>query len=235
MCYSNSSTSKNIDLSKKYKKEIPKGFPELTTFYGFGFNFPDWRVVTSDTDLQLMKWGLVPSWFKNADISDIASKTLNARIESVEEKASFRSVFGKNNCIVPSTGFYEWHTIGKVKIPYFVYGKKDEILSMAGIFDAWKDPTTGNELHSFSILTCPANNMMAKIHNSNKRMPVFLSDDQLDSWLKGEIDAHELERPAAEDLLIAHEVDKKLVLQHKNTKAVQQKFDNGIYEQGSLF
>ncbi|MFT7344196.1 MAG: hypothetical protein ACI9XP_000779 [Lentimonas sp.] len=60
MCYINSLTSKNLDLKKKYKKEIPANLPENPLFLASGFNFPYLRVITDKTEIQQMSWGLVP-------------------------------------------------------------------------------------------------------------------------------------------------------------------------------
>ena len=61
MCYSNSSTSKNSDLAKKYGKQIPKGMDETPVFFASGFSYPTWRIVTKDSSIENMHWGLIPS------------------------------------------------------------------------------------------------------------------------------------------------------------------------------
>ena len=75
MCYSNASTSKNVDLSKRYKKSVPQGLAESPVFFASGFTFPTWRVITTQEEIQSMHWGLIPSWFKKATPKDIAAKT----------------------------------------------------------------------------------------------------------------------------------------------------------------
>lgn len=90
MCYSSSLTSKNIDLSKKYKKEIPSQIAEEPLFHASGFTFPEWKVITNDSKIQVMNWGLIPNWFKGQKTADIQSKTLNARSETILEKPSFK-------------------------------------------------------------------------------------------------------------------------------------------------
>lgn len=236
MCYSNTSTSKNIDLSKKYGKKIPANLNETPIFFASGFSFPKWRIVTKADELQSMNWGLIPSWFKEANFKEIASMTLNAKVETLNEKASFKHLIQRNECIVPSTGFFEWQTKGKEKIPYFIAPSKGEIFSMAGIYDVWMHPLTGEQHTTFSILTCPANELMEEIHNTKKRMPVILATEHENDWLQGKLDLDILKVPLPSDKLKAHEVNRKLISSKtNNVPEVLLPFKNEFYEQGSLF
>ena len=236
MCYSNTSTSKNIDLSKKYGKKIPANLNETPIFFASGFSFPTWRIVTKADELQRMNWGLIPSWFKEANFKEIASMTLNAKVETLNEKASFKHLIQRNECIVPSTGFFEWQTKGKEKIPYFISPSKGEIFSMAGIYDVWMNPLSGEQHTTFSILTCPANELMEEIHNTKKRMPVILATEHENDWLQGKLDLDILKVPLPSDKLKAHEVNRKLISSKaNNVPEVLLPFKNEFYEQGSLF
>lgn len=120
-----------------------------------------------------MLWGLVPSWAK--DIS-IGSKMINARSETLEEKPSYRNAFKRRRCIIPASGFYEWHT--KTREPYYISPKED-ILSLAGLWEHWQSPE-GSELYSCTIITTAANHLMQPIH---ERMPVIIDKSALDIWL----------------------------------------------------
>lgn len=236
MCYSNSSTSKNVDLSKKYGKKIPKGMDEKPIYFASGFNFSAWRIVTQEESLETMHWGLIPAWFKGSDYTEIAAKTLNARIETVDEKASFKNLLQRQECIVPSSGFFEWQTIGKEKIPYFIYPAKGEIFSLAGLFDQWQDPVSGKIKKTFTVLTCPANELMAEIHNSKKRMPVILKSEQEINWLQGRLDLEILQNPVDSIFIKAHEINRKIIGSKKaNSPEILLPFKNEIFEQGTLF
>lgn len=236
MCYSNSSTSKNINLSKKYGKKIPKGMDETPVFFSSGFSYPTWRIVTKESTLENMNWGLIPSWFKDSDYKEIASMTLNARVETIDEKASFKHLIHRQECIVPSTGFFEWKTIGKEKIPYFIHSAADSIFSMAGLYDLWLDPALGTVRKTFTILTCPANELMAEIHNTKKRMPVILDSSQEKLWLEGNLNPKEFIDPIHSNLILAHEVNKKIILSNANNLLeVQLPFENSFFTQGELF
>jgi putative SOS response-associated peptidase YedK len=236
MCYSNSSTSKNIDLAKKYGKKIPKEMDETLVFFSSGFSYPTWRIVTKDSTLENMNWGLIPSWFKDSDYKEIASMTLNARVETIDEKASFKHLIHRQECIVPSTGFFEWKTIGKEKIPYFIHSVNGPIFSMAGLYDHWLDPVLGTMRKTFTILTCPANELMAEIHNTKKRMPVILESSQENLWLEGNLDPKGFIHPIDSNIILAHEVNKKIILSKENNLLeVQLPFENSFFTQGELF
>ena len=85
--------------------------------------------------------------------------------------------FKSKRCIIPVKGFYEWQHVGNDKIPWYIYHSENEILSLAGIYDDWTETTTGEIFTTFSIVTTEANDLMAEIHNSGKRMPVILDYD----------------------------------------------------------
>lgn len=236
MCYSNSSTSKNVDLSKKYGKQIPLIMDETPIFYVSAFDFPTWRIVTKNDTLETMQWGLIPAWFKDSDFKEIAAMTLNARIESVNEKASFKHLLHRQECIIPSTGFFEWKHVGKEKIPYFIYPSTGSIFSMAGLYDSWINPISGLQHKTFSMLTCPANSVMEEIHNTKKRMPLILEPNQENQWLEGKLNTDDMLQPISSDFIKAHEVDRNILKSKQNNRPeAQLPFKNTFYEQGTLF
>ena len=127
------------------------------------------------------RWGLLPSWSKDPSI---AAKLNNARGETVNEKASFRSAFRRWRCIIPGEGFYEWKPIEEngrvVKQPYYIRPTADgELFRFAGLTELWTSPT-GEEILSCCIITIGPNAVMEPIHD---RMPVILSAEDESSWL----------------------------------------------------
>ena len=66
--------------------------------------------------------------------------TFNARAETIADKPMFRSAFKRTRCIVPASGYYEWHTIEKAKQPYFISAANGGVLSIAGLWDRWTRP-----------------------------------------------------------------------------------------------
>ncbi|MCY9666457.1 SOS response-associated peptidase [Paenibacillus alginolyticus] len=126
--------------------------------------------------LELMKWGLIPSW---ANDPKIAFKTINARAETVAEKPAFRTSIRRKRCIIPACSFYEWRKVGANKQPMRITLKSEEIFSMAGVYDSWTDQE-GKQVNSFSILTSEPNELMMDIHD---RMPVILKPEHEALWL----------------------------------------------------
>ena len=151
-----------------------------------GFTFPATPVITNaaPTKIQLFNWGLLPSWA--TDIS-YRKNTLNAKIETINEKPSFRQSVN-NRCLILVDGFYEWQWLdekGKKKQRYLLALPKDELFCLAGIWNIWVDKSTGEIINTYAILTTEANELMAKIHNSKKRMPVIVNKENEGNWLKG--------------------------------------------------
>jgi len=144
---------------------------------------PSWNIapslrictITDDKEgrrqLHKMKWGLIPSWAKDATIGN---KLANARGETVAEKPSFRSAFKNHRCLIPASGFYEWKTENGVKFPWYISLKSGEPMAFAGLWETW------NDIESCCIITTDANKLMEPIHD---RMPVILDPVQWTTWL----------------------------------------------------
>jgi putative SOS response-associated peptidase YedK len=123
-----------------------------------------------------LRWGLVPSWAKDPSIGD---RMINARAETVAEKPSFRRALQKRRCLVLANGFYEWRKEGKKKTPLFIALKSQEPFGFAGLWETWKS-STGEVMHSCTIITTTPNALMESIHN---RMPVILPRAAEEAWL----------------------------------------------------
>lgn len=166
------------------KEKIQKQFNEIDTGNSLRVNYniaPTQHayVVTNESPnrLQYITWGLVPYWSKDGKNT---GKLINARMEGVASKPSFRLPIRKRRCWVLVDSFYEWRREGKRKIPYRIFLKDQSIMVLAGIWDVWYQ---GNyAVKSFSIITAPPNREMSAIHN---RMPVILtSAEQQSQWLE---------------------------------------------------
>jgi putative SOS response-associated peptidase YedK len=234
MCYSNSSTSKNIDLAKRYKKAVDSISEQSPIYFASAFTFPIWRIITNENEIKQMRWGLVPNWFSGANELEIAKTTFNARMETISEKASYKSLVNRSRCIVPSSGFFEWKHENKQKVPYFIYPTKDSVFSMAGLYDTWFNHNSGEILNTFTIITCEANAFMAEIHNTKKRMPLILNAENEEDWLNG---ANEIKRYHLNSNpdLDAFPVDSKILISPEpNVLEAQRKFEPKNSQQ-SLF
>ncbi len=196
MCYHNSMTKKAKELKNRYKVNIEEIelFQEL--YHENGFNHLPRPVITSGEPdrFSLYSWGLIPSWSKNiVDAIKISNHCLNAKTETVFETPSFRGSIMTKRCIIPSTGFFEWKEIAKgKKQPYYVRVQGEEIFSMAGIYEHWKDRVGETTYRTYSILTRPANEFMAEIHNTKKRMPIILPRELESTWLNTQLPPEEI-------------------------------------------
>lgn len=135
-------------------------------------------VVKQDSrnSLELMKWGLIPAWAKDPKVG---YKTINARAETILEKPSYRKPLQSKRCLVPVSGFYEWHDTGTGKVPYHIYLKDEPLFALAGLYDTWVDPS-GQPVDTYTIVTTSANSFMERLH---QRMPVILPVDAEEAWL----------------------------------------------------
>ena len=123
-----------------------------------------------------MRWGLIPSWAKDAKF---ASKMINARIETLTEKPSYRKIVHRNRCIVIANGYYEWKTDDTGKTPYYLKNPNDKLLPMAGLYDVWKN-SDGRIVPTYTIITKSSQEDIAEIHD---RMPVILSQNHINKWI----------------------------------------------------
>jgi putative SOS response-associated peptidase YedK len=131
-----------------------------------------------DRALSSMKWGLIPSWSKDAAIG---TRMINARSETALLKDAFRDSLRKRRCLIPADGFYEWKKLdSKTKQPYCFMLTNESIFSFAGIWDSWIDPATRKAVETCSILTTSPNALTSDVHD---RMPVILGLNDYDLWL----------------------------------------------------
>lgn len=131
------------------------------------------------------KWGLVPSWAKDAAIGN---RMINARAETLLEKPSFRTALKRRRCLIPADGFYEWKRDGKTKgatkQPMRIHESDDSLFAFAGLWEEWKQPD-GELLRTATIITTSPNELMSGIHD---RMPAILSRDDEAFWLDADAD-----------------------------------------------
>lgn len=181
-------------------------------------------VITNEEPekLNYFKWGLIPFWSKDPKIG---SKLINARAESISEKASFKTAFAKRRCLIPANGFYEWKRDGKDKTPYRIFLRSEDIFAMAGIWEAWKD-AEDKTLNTFSIITTAPNSLMKTIHN---RMPVILNKNDEKAWLF-ENDPSFLKtllQPAESDIMNAYQISSKVNSPANNSPELIEEIEAG--------
>jgi putative SOS response-associated peptidase YedK len=138
---------------------------------------------TGGRELVGMRWGLVGFGTKGMDRN---RATFNARCENLTTSGLWRNPLQKRRCLVPLSGFYEWRKSDKAAFRFTL--SDQPMYALAGLWDAWKNPDTGEWLQSFSAITVEASPAMQGIHD---RMPAILSPRDYDEWL----DRGEIERP----------------------------------------
>lgn len=171
MCYRTEQKFSAKELVERTKKKFPEEeqFEARDEVNGFDHELspiitsaePDW--------IQLYHWGLLPHWAKDTKIQN---NTLNAKIETIHEKPSFRS-YVNNRCLVPVSGLYEWLHKGKVLEKNLIKVKDQPIFSLAGLWNICPHPLTGEPYKSFTCVT-------------NDGFVAILKDEQ--AWMeKGEL------------------------------------------------
>lgn len=127
-------------------------------------------------ELSLMRWGLIPSWAKDASV---AASMINARSETASTKPAFSDALKNRRCLIPADGFYEWKRTGTSKQPFCFEMNGGALFAFAGLWEGWKTPS-GDWLKTCSILTTTPNAVTSAVHD---RMPVILSPDDYALWL----------------------------------------------------
>ena len=186
MCFFQKQTASVVTLENRFNAKFDSALEYVPSKQISAFQFSKTPVISNNKTnaIQLYNWGLIPHWAKD---HEIRKATINARIETIHEKPSFRNAV-KNRCLVLTEGFYEWKWLdekGKKKQKYFITLPDSELFGFAGLWDTWLDRSTGEIIHSYTILTTEANELMAEIHNTKRRMPVIISKDFESSWLSG--------------------------------------------------
>lgn len=196
MCGRYVSVARRAELQALYEATSPAEEPEeLAPSWNVA---PTQRVYTvveqqekgqprSHRQLRVLRWGLIPVWAKDPKIG---SKLINARVETLAAKPSFRSAFAKRRAVVPSAGYYEWLPVededGKTrKQPYFIHPADGGVLSFAGLYERWTDPTKDADdptrvVWTVTIITTDATGPAGDVH---PRTPLILPADRITAWL----------------------------------------------------
>ncbi len=218
MCYHASLDQEQPALEARYEASLKAEESWEPVIHANAYAVPAWPVVTVQEPKVLtpLAWGMIPHWVKTEkDAKKLRTMTINCRYETMFDKPSFRAAAGAGQrCLIPVTGFFEWHTKGKKKYPFYIHPAKAEIVSIAGIWDEWADPETGEVRVTYSMLTRPANELMAKIHNNKKRMPCLLTEELEGAYLQESLKSEEvlelLNEPYPAEKLSAYTISKQI-------------------------
>lgn len=188
MCYYTQQSKTAIELTNFYNRTIDNPENLLQSNFINGFSYPNIPILLDqkpDSITTHFTWGLLPT---NKD-KDFRKNTLNARVETLQEKASFAPSIN-NRCLIIVSAYYDWHwndPKGKSKTKYQIHSNVDEIFYLAGIYNSWKD-SSGFEWNTYSIVTTEANDLMKYVHNrkaadDDQRMPIHLKREDEKAWL----------------------------------------------------
>lgn len=188
MCGRFVSTTAADELADYFGAETPPDNLDRAVSYNVAPTQGIFVVVESDgvRRIDVFHWGLVPFWSKDPKIG---SRMINARAETIAEKASFKRPFARRRCIIPADGFYEWKAPSdgsKRKQPMYISRVDESPFAFAGLWEAWDDPNSVDadgrpmQLLSCTIITCESNEKLSEIHS---RMPVMLPPSVWDQWL----------------------------------------------------
>lgn len=213
MCY-NISLLSSGNLELRYAARFPTTWVSSPSYYINAYTIPEHPVITNDdlNHFHIMRWGLIPFWVRNsAEAEKIRVQTMNARAETIFEKPSFRQSITKRRCLIPVNGFFEWRYFQGRNYPYYIRLKSKEIFSLAGIWDRWANKELEEIVETFSVITCEANQLMQKVHNKKKRMPVILKKENEKEYLDKELSKDEIEEflvPYTNDLMEAYTISR---------------------------
>ena len=190
MCYSTALRKQREQIEKKLRDRINARFHpsvKFTPYYHLnGFTNGHLQIIKMDEPdtIYNASWGLIPDWAThNPEAFRKKSNTLNARGESIFEKASFRDSAEEKRCLILADGFFEPHHENNIAIPYFCYQPTEEdqngqLFLFAGLYNELDEDKL-----TTTIITTEANAFFSEVHNKRKRMPLVLDDHYYEDWL----------------------------------------------------
>jgi putative SOS response-associated peptidase YedK len=188
MCYYTQQGKTAAELTDYYNRDIDNHQNVLQSDFINGFSYPNLPIVLDskpDIITTNFTWGLIPT---NRD-TDFRKSTLNARVETLEDKVSFAPSINKR-CLIIVSAYFDWHwndPAGKSKTRYEIHSNVDEIFYLAGIYNSWQDKS-GEIWNTYSIVTTEANDFMKYVHNrkeaeGDQRMPIHIKREDEKAWL----------------------------------------------------
>jgi putative SOS response-associated peptidase YedK len=195
MCGRYVNTKKIDDIKKRFNIDRQEN-NELSISPSYNISPTQYSpVIVQDSTKRIIKnmhWGLIPAWSKDKKFS---SNLINARLETIKEKPSFKNLVDTNRCIVVANGYYEWTQTDNGKQPFFIHNNNN-FLPMAALWTQWQDIT------SFTIITKSSDSSIKTIHH---RMPLILDDNCIELYLDHNI-SFDQSYKISESLLKYHKV-----------------------------
>ncbi len=184
-----------------------------------GFEHPTMPVITDTNpqEINFFRWGFIPKTVTTeAEAANFLNSynTLNANSNKIFESKIYSEPVLKQRCLVLCSGFFEWRKVKGKKVPYYISLKDESMFAFAGVWSKWTDEA-GREHFTYSILTIDANELMAQVHNSKKRMPLILTPENAKRWIDPNLSRKEVEElftPIPSDSLKAYTIKQFLPL-----------------------
>jgi putative SOS response-associated peptidase YedK len=178
-------------------KSLDNAFPHFNGAPGQNYPIIVREPDTGGGAFMRARWGLIPRWVKEPKGG---RRPINATIERVATAPMFRGAYRWRRALLPIDGFFEWRAIKgeKVKQPYAIAMADGSPFALAAVWENWRHPATGEEIRTFAVLTCPANELVGQIHD---RMPVIMASADYARWLSEEPDPSDLLKPYPSELM----------------------------------
>ena len=167
------------------------------------------KKYTNGNTLEKLKWGIIPSWSKKKDFKPL----INARLETIDEKISFKKLIKQKRCVAVADGFYEWKRQEKIKTPYYFLRKDKKMLFIAAIY----------ENNEFCLITEDANENVKIIHH---RQPVILNESDVNRYLNLELDGSNFLKESKKVNLEFYEISREVNKPTNNNISLIQNINN---------
>ncbi|TAJ10287.1 SOS response-associated peptidase [Marinilabiliaceae bacterium JC017] len=181
-------------IEKRFEIALPDGFEPENSYNIAPGDYA--YVISSDAphELQRYQFGMTPNWAKkpmylfNARSEGDSNRENKKNYQGsmgIISKPSFRKPIRSQRCLVIANAFIEGPEKEKLNKPYAISHINDELFSLAGIWDSWVEPTTGEMHHSFAIITTVGNEITDRI--GHHRSPVVLLKEDEKKWLNNQL------------------------------------------------
>ncbi|BDU25156.1 SOS response-associated peptidase [Flavobacterium sp. GSB-24] len=203
MCYYTQQSAAIENVKRRFTANVDNEENYLQADFINGFSYPNIPIILDSSPNLITTdytWGLVPSWAKDVEFR---KNTLNARIETIDEKPSFKNIT-QNRCLIIASAYYEWHwndEKGTSKDKYQINSQDDEIFTFAGLYSSWENPLTGEIKNTYTMVTTKANKIMSYVHNHKYRMPIMLRSHDESAWLDQSVKITEFAYPYEGNLI----------------------------------
>ena len=165
--------------------------------------------ASGEREAAMMRWGLIPYWASGVPLK---ASTINATVERIENAPSYRDAWNRGQrCILVMGGFYEPHVNADgSREPYFLKLSDREVFGVAGLWDRSRRED-GSHVFSCTLITVPANQLLAEVHNAKQRMPAILAEADHEPWLNGAPQqARAALKPYPDELMTAWKVSSRV-------------------------